>query len=1678
MSTGLQQAIDALQAGDKATARRLLTAILLTNPSAEGYLLLARASNTDARKRYCYEQVLRIDPANAEARAGLAALQPHQPDMETVVLDEQQPAAAASYRRVPTTPLSLGHDAPASPEKTATESITNVFEEQPAIPTPDPSMTKIDDMAFAPGAGSTPVAGDSSDAASGGIDDATDENETDDAEQEPADQAEGGQLQSRFAKSMQRWNQPFRDEKHVIDAFNDYVDELIMLAENAGVNLKQPIDSLRYAKRQHALFLERGNSTNAFLAPAVLAAATIAEALLHAGKYPYTFWVSNSFGEMCKILLDRNRERYNEQFERLILAMSCAVCAAWSANPHRQARAAQSAEIDDLNRNLQNRLTIVMQSHFHGKLARFVPNRLPQDVIIDRIKNEALARHFDSRLRYLLQDDRPRVKDYVTANMPLVYKLKLANKWDAKMDEWEQLLDTAGYDDLLRYLRSIGALVRTHKVGQLSEEQLYEIGRAAANNDFNRVRELMRHSVDELKSFLYAEAQDRLRYREPAQPTLHEPRLVELFMRARRLVERNTLDDLRQALTLVQNIWQQDIDNLELRDWVGYLQARTDRLIAAENLLEDLRMRRGSKRGTVTDWNLAVLAYERKDEKAAYQLLLPLLDNGGGGDEDLVVVVLGLALKLNDRERFLTTVPLTRSLRFHPLAIAVAHDVGDTERIEHLLDQILHQSQGRWELPPVGERFDNLRVFQQVINRAIVEAQVDLLVNWLELRINQNKWWMPNYLALAQVLASERHDIDGAFRVLRNRLGQQLKQRVRDQHRIDEACRDLLDFCKKHRRSDLGKQAYELAQKANASNEVLQPFDLFAPPLDDEGDPEADGAPPEEEKPEPEATGTERTNLVRPPQPPERFPWVASGLLNVRSVATYMQKAPVIQELCKIMSDIDVQESSSVVSLIQNISSDIETFAHTDNQDQRRVLYNRTISAEKRLAGLLESRVLSSMLAETTNLYHVALKQVIGDLSRQAGVGPNIEVAIENPFISIESGRSTLVLRLTNLSERDATSIGVEVLVGSPVLIVAGKRERRIESLGSKQSEVITFPIERAHSGPAIDEISFNISLHASAEGFPDTDLGVTKRQVPVKSLREAIRVDQIPQLFQSGKPLNPAEPTLFHGRNDILGKIRNSFYGGVQRERFFLDGIRRVGKTSILNFLPVHLPESVLPIYINLDTLGLSGPANSAIILRRLCSLIGESIQMSTGAQLELADIAAFELDPGRAFSAFLASLRAALPGQAPFLMVDEFQELLHAVARTSAGHEPDTLVLDQLRGYSDEGRLYVLFTGSIRFDRLSSIVNSRIFGSLTRLRVSFLSEDSVGEVLRAGIEQWATLLPETIRRVHDMTGGYPWLVQTYGAGLVDRLNREQRTVATPQDVDEVTRDVVVSDDTLFKYWWPTEQLGADEEHFIERLLRNYPSSQPISTRQFLSDINNRDRAMFTRALENLRACEVLDSTKADELRFSGRALRLWLEAQMQDGGQLHVRTAMQLPFNRAMQADRGLAGIFIDHENLIKTLERISAARGINPRPNRLAWFSNIMTNLLSVAEKRVGQLKFKVAVAFWERPHEAELLPAYLQRGFNIISPEQVKLENAVDFKLADGVHLASAQAMREGTRLGQAIIVTGDGDLSHTARTLVNDGVEVQIWGGSRETSASYREIVGPSNVVAIDDITML
>ncbi len=121
--TILEQARDLLRAGQAQEARKLLVGALKSNPDSEhAWYLLGFTLDDPAKKRYAFEQALRINPQYQKARKQLAAL-------ETAGdLPEAEQAAPAIDSQPPSTPIFL-MDEPKIQQIQPEEAV--VFEDQP-----------------------------------------------------------------------------------------------------------------------------------------------------------------------------------------------------------------------------------------------------------------------------------------------------------------------------------------------------------------------------------------------------------------------------------------------------------------------------------------------------------------------------------------------------------------------------------------------------------------------------------------------------------------------------------------------------------------------------------------------------------------------------------------------------------------------------------------------------------------------------------------------------------------------------------------------------------------------------------------------------------------------------------------------------------------------------------------------------------------------------------------------------------------------------------------------------------------------------------------------------------------------------------------------------------------------------------------------------------------------------------------------------------------------------------------------------------------------------------------------------------------------------------------------------------------------------------------------------------
>jgi len=235
---------------------------------------------------------------------------------------------------------------------------------------------------------------------------------------------------------------------------------------------------------------------------------------------------------------------------------------------------------------------------------------------------------------------------------------------------------------------------------------------------------------------------------------------------------------------------------------------------------------------------------------------------------------------------------------------------------------------------------------------------------------------------------------------------------------------------------------------------------------------------------------------------------------------------------------------------------------------------------------------------------------------------------------------------------------------------------------------------------------------------------------------------------YRTGNPVGDHDT--FVGRQDVLRDVLQVLRQPGQNA-LTLFGQRRIGKTSVLQYLARHLVEAgpYRPVYFDLQD---KAALPLARVLRDLARTIADAL-----AQPE-PDLGAKPLETFR--DVWLpALLDAALPdGCSLVLLFDEFDVLADPGSNQAAAE-----FFPYLRGLLalDPARVQFVFVLGRNVGDLANIAHS-LFKSIPYRRVSLLSEQDTARLARISQAQGTLHWPdEAVRRVWSLTNGHPFLTQ-----------------------------------------------------------------------------------------------------------------------------------------------------------------------------------------------------------------------------------------------------------------------------------------------------------------------------
>jgi hypothetical protein len=300
------------------------------------------------------------------------------------------------------------------------------------------------------------------------------------------------------------------------------------------------------------------------------------------------------------------------------------------------------------------------------------------------------------------------------------------------------------------------------------------------------------------------------------------------------------------------------------------------------------------------------------------------------------------------------------------------------------------------------------------------------------------------------------------------------------------------------------------------------------------------------------------------------------------------------------------------------------------------------------------------------------------------------------------------------------------------------------------------------------------------------------------------------PNVYRSGEALRPeTDQAIFLGRDDLRDRLAREIQTAPNLPLFLIQGQRRVGKTSLLNFLSPLLGAGFKVVYQDLQD---ARVASVPVWLEDLRGRIARELGWPEATQPVPPDWL-------QAWAWFEDALAAPV-AQRDFkliLALDEY-EVLHGYLR----QDPTTgaRLLGAMRSFSQhQNRVVLLFVGSALLSELDAPNWSTYFVQTQRFRVDYLRKDDAVRLIVGPVKlRYPSEVPE---RLFDLTQGHPALLQLLCKKLVDIANRDQKADMTMADLDLAIAEAIEQETFPMLVFWKDFCATPASRRAVEQILR-----------------------------------------------------------------------------------------------------------------------------------------------------------------------------------------------------------------------------------------------------------------
>ncbi len=613
-------------------------------------------------------------------------------------------------------------------------------------------------------------------------------------------------------------------------------------------------------------------------------------------------------------------------------------------------------------------------------------------------------------------------------------------------------------------------------------------------------------------------------------------------------------------------------------------------------------------------------------------------------------------------------------------------------------------------------------------------------------------------------------------------------------------------------------------------------------------------------------------------------------------------EAPNITELSLLHPQLvqtvrDQEEAGAVtpgVSRLVRVLSSLRDSERVETADDRLVyLHEAVVLLRQAREDLLdepvrlENRLLTIIILRWLGLVNAAIEELRGQAQ--------IIVSLKTKRLVPKDGRTSVMLEIQNKGRAPAENVAIR-LDDNPAY-QTDQNEKIVPVLPPGRSREIRFDLEPQVS----DRFRLACTLtfgDRNSDGRQIAFADMVHLLPPVREFKP------IPNPYLPGTPLRENSP-LFYGRQELFEFVAQNAGPISQRNVLILVGQRRSGKTSALLRLRTHLPDNILPVYIDCQSLGVM--PGMAALFHDLAWLIADALALRD-IELEVPEPAAWREDPAGFFQRrWLPAVQDLLPEDTTLLLVfDEFEAFENLVNDEIL---PPTFFTYLRHLMQHSHGLSFIFVGTRRLEEMSTDYWSVLFNIALYRHIGFLSREAATHLICDPVTPHIVYDDLALDKIWRVTAGHPYFLQLVCYTLVNQANNQGSGYITISDVNAALEEMLRLGEVHFAYIWQrsshTERaLLTAVAHLTDRDVPFHPGDLV----QYLAQYGFRfDPAEVTAGLNRLVERELLqevnlEGTTLYELKIG--LVGLWAEQnkslsklyESKNGGPAVVKKALRV--------------------------------------------------------------------------------------------------------------------------------------------------------------------------------------